>query len=115
MRSILVLDEDESFRKRSSEELTSAGYEVTTAADTQSGKDLVESCQPAMVVLNPYMDREAGFGLLEDVKRQYPDLPMVTIIPQNRVTDAAWLFKAEGFFKKSQDLDGLKKIAEELI
>ena len=114
MINILVVDEERSYRELLAEEMSNAGYEVTTAGDAKLAKELLRSRQPALVFVNPYMNGKEGFELLEQFSRERFDTPVVVMVPQ-AVANDDWLSKAQGYFVKGPDMEGVKQVAAEIV
>ncbi|MDY6990895.1 MAG: response regulator [Thermodesulfobacteriota bacterium] len=114
MINILVVDEERSYRELLAEVMSDAGYEVTTAGDAKLAKDLLRSCQPALVFVNPYMSGKEGFELLEQCRQNRTDTAIVVMVPQDLPNDD-WLTKAEGYFVKGPDMEKVKQVAAEIV
>jgi DNA-binding response OmpR family regulator len=71
--------------------------------------------QPDIVLLDLYLDGPEGFGLLEDMKRQYPHLPVIIVTAYDSYRDDPRVSHADGYVVKSIHFDELKlKIARVL-
>ncbi|MBW1743678.1 MAG: response regulator, partial [Deltaproteobacteria bacterium] len=77
MATILVVDDQACIREVISEELASEGHLVTLAGDAESVKGHVRFSEPDLVLLDLYLDGPDGISVLHDLKRQYPDLPVI--------------------------------------
>ncbi|HEY4960144.1 MAG TPA: HD domain-containing phosphohydrolase [Candidatus Limnocylindrales bacterium] len=77
---ILVVDDDESILEIISSMLTHAGYECRTVA---SGPEAIAALKAddsyALLLSDLAMEGMDGFGILERVKRLYPQLPVVMV------------------------------------
>ena len=74
---VLFIDDDESIRKVISIDLTDAGYQVFTAADGESGIDLLKD-QPCQIVITDI--RMPGIDGIEVVRRIKADDPDIEVI-----------------------------------
>ena len=115
MAKILVVDDQSCVRELLSLELTLAGYVVAGAADARSAKKRLLASRPDLVVLDLYLDEPDGFELLEDIKRQDPDMPVIIFTAYDTFRDDPRMSKADGYVVKSLDFAELKqRIAEGL-
>ena len=113
MAKILIIDDHACVRELLSEELTSEGYLVATAGDVESVSGHVRFSQPDLVLLDLYLDGPDGIGVLHDIKRQHPDLPVIIFTAYDSYVDDPRLSQADGYVMKSIVLDELKgKIAD---
>ena len=115
MAKILIVDDQACVRELLSEELILEGYQVATAGDVESVRGHLRFSQPDLVLLDLYLDGPDGIGVLHDIKRQHPDLPVIIFTAYDSYVDDPRLFQADGYVIKSIDLDELKgKIADVL-
>jgi len=113
--SILIVDDEQWIRKLLSEELIGEGYTVASVGDAESLRGYLRSSRPDLVVLDLYLDGPDGFVVLSDIKRQYPNLPVIIFTAYDSYVDDPRLSQADGYVIKSIDLDELKgKIADVL-
>jgi two-component system response regulator RegA len=63
--SILVVDDDETFRKRLAKALTSRGYDVQMAEDYDSAMSQCQQESPEWAILDLKMPKKSGLELLE--------------------------------------------------
>ncbi|MDY6950680.1 MAG: response regulator, partial [Thermodesulfobacteriota bacterium] len=83
MISILVVDEESRYRQRLAEEMSREGYQVTTAGDTRHAKDLLNSRQWKLVLVNPYIKGNQGFDLLDQCGKDQSDPSVIVMVPQH--------------------------------
>ncbi len=113
MGSILIIDDQPCVRELVSEELSLEGYQVHGVGNEKSVREYLLFLQPDLVLLDLYLGGPEGFGLLEDIKRQYPHLPVIIFTAYDTFMDDPRLSRADGYVIKSIDLDELKdKIAD---
>jgi putative nucleotidyltransferase with HDIG domain len=86
---ILVLDDDESSRDTVSLTLQHAGYECRSV---QSGQDAIAALQAddnyALLLSDLAMEGMDGFALLERVRQQYPQMPVVMVTANHDISTA---------------------------
>jgi len=76
---ILVIEDDAILRGALAEWLQTAGYGVRTAADGNSGLAAVRCAAPALVVTDIHMPGISGTMVIAELKRGYPEIPVVAI------------------------------------
>lgn len=109
MAEILIVDDQKCVRQLLGAELTLAGYHVTGADGAETAKACLSSSRPELVLLDLYLDGPQGFGLLDDIKARYPDIPVIVLTAYDGFRDDPRLSKADGYFIKSFDFDNLKR------
>jgi CheY-like chemotaxis protein len=76
---ILVVEDDAILREALEDWLTAAGYGVRKAADGSAGLAAVKLAVPALVVTDIQMPEMSGAMVIIELKRWYPDLPVIAI------------------------------------
>ncbi|MFZ0275693.1 MAG: response regulator [Candidatus Sulfotelmatobacter sp.] len=74
---ILVVDDEEAIREITSAILTAAGYQCRTAADGLEALDVLDSEKFDLMITNFMMPNLDGFGLMEQAKKKFPNMPVV--------------------------------------
>lgn len=108
MAKILIVDDQPCIRELLSEELLSEGYRVATAGDAESISGHLRFSRPDLIVLDLYLDGPDGIGVLRDIKREDPDLPVIIFTAYDSYMDDPRLSQADGYVIKSICLDELK-------
>ncbi len=115
MANIVIVDDQLCIRELLSEELILEGYQVYGVGDAESVREHLQILQPDLVLLVLYLEGPEGFGLLEDIKHQYPYLPVIIAAAYDSFLDDPRLSQADAYVIKSIYLDELKgKIADVL-
>jgi len=110
MQEILIIDDQQCIR-----ELISEGYRVHSLGDAKSVKVNLRFSKPDLVLLDLYLDEADGFGVLHDIKRQYPEIPVIIYTAYDSYREDPRVSKADGYVIKSMAFDELKeKIADVL-
>jgi len=80
-RSILVVDDEEGFRRFIARNLTESGYDVTALADWTTGKKLLEqgAIEPSVVVLEPSSREHNCLEELESIKQSVGSVPLLIL------------------------------------
>jgi two-component system, NtrC family, response regulator HydG len=79
MQRILLADDDPDSLEGLCTLLTAWGYEVGTAPDGRAALDKVGQFRPAVVITDVVMPALSGLELLEAVKREEPDIPVIVM------------------------------------
>ena len=108
MSKILIVDDQPCIQQFLADELASEGYRVATTGDAASVRGHLRFSAPDLVVLDLYLDGPDGIALLHDIKRQYPNLPVLIFTAYDSYRDDPELSEADGYLKKSVVLDELK-------
>src|SRR5579885_2765868 len=78
---ILIVDDEEDIRDLIAGILADEGYETRTAGDSDAALNAVRLRRPQLVVLDIWLQgsRLDGIQVLDTIKREQPDLPVVMI------------------------------------
>jgi len=109
MAKILIVDDEEGIRMLYSMELQDEGYEVITLPD---GKDLiavVNKEKPDCVVLDIKMREYNGLDLLQQVRKEHYDLPVILNSAYSSFKVDLKAVAADYYVVKSSDLSELKE------
>ena len=112
---ILIVDDEEDIRELIAGILHDEGYETRVAADSDSAIASVRSRRPQLVVLDIWLQgsRLDGIQVLDVMKREHPDLPVVMISGHGTVETAVASIKkgAYDFIEKPFKADRLIHVA----
>jgi DNA-binding NtrC family response regulator len=112
MPKILIVDDEEHIRYLYSEELTEAGYEVITTDSGYKLLEMIEKEKPDLVVLDIKMVEYNGLDLLQDIRNNFYELPVVLCTAYDTFKEDMKSIAADFYVIKSFDLTELKnKIA----
>jgi DNA-binding NtrC family response regulator len=110
---ILVVDDEQSIRALYAEELGDEGYEVITTGKCEQVSELISSEEVSVVVLDVRMDDCDGLDLLEELRNDYPTLPVILNTAYDSYRKDVKSVAADYYIVKSYDLSELKtKIAD---
>ena len=79
MAKILIVDDDVEFGTAFSKILKGEGYTTSVALSTQEGLKLLKKGKYDLVFADLSMPGQNGMVLLEEIKKNYPKLPVVII------------------------------------
>ena len=85
---ILVVDDDPPTRRLITAFFRNESIEVLEATDGESGLARVAADKPDLVLLDVHMDGMNGMEVLERLKAQWPDLPVVMLTGSHEIKDA---------------------------
>jgi len=108
MAKILVVDDEEHIRLLFSEELTEEGYEVITADSGEGLLDLIRKERPDLVVLDIKLADCNGLDLLQDIRNNFYDLPVILCTAYDTFKEDIKSIAADFYVVKSFDLTELK-------
>ena len=115
MAKILINDDQQCVRELISEELISEGYRGHSLGDAKSVKVNLRFSKPDLVLLDLYLDETDGFGVLHDIKGQFPEVPIIVYTAYDSYREDPRVSGADGYVIKSVLFDELKgKIADVL-
>jgi DNA-binding response OmpR family regulator len=76
-KKILVVDDEEDWRVKTSESLTNAGFEVVLAADASEALRRAEQQDVGLIILDDYLGGESGIMLTRFLHRNHPEKPIL--------------------------------------
>lgn len=77
-KTILIVDDDEDFRYQLRLMLTKMGFSVKEADCPDAARQELQGFQPDMAIVDLMMDEvDAGFTLCYQIKKQYPEMPVL--------------------------------------
>jgi CheY-like chemotaxis protein len=79
MARILLIEDDDNFRKMLKLTLTDVGYEVIEATDGEQGIDLYRRQPADLVVTDIIMPNKEGTETIIQLKKEFPDVKIVAI------------------------------------
>ncbi len=110
--TVLVVDDEEAMREVLRSRLEAWGYRVGLAAAAAEAERLARESEPAAVVSDVVLPDASGLELLERLRADQPDRPVVLITAHGTVDLAVEAMKrgAQDFLTKPLDYDKLKSI-----
>jgi len=115
--SILVVDDEASFRNILSSVLQSEGYLVETASDGEEVFPIVDKKKIDLMLLDIQMKKVDGFEVLQYVKKKHPAIKVVMLTGFSEMANAvkARSMGAEGFISKPYDLFNLLETIKSVL
>ena len=116
---VLVVDDEEDIRDLIAGILGDEGYEARVAADSDSALAALRLRRPQLVILDIWLQGSKldGIQILEQLKREYPDLPVVMISGHGTIETAVSSIKkgAYDFIEKPFKADRLVHVAQRAL
>ena len=107
--SLLLVDDDATYRERLAKAITARGYEVRTAADAESAVALAEADSPEFAVLDLRMPGESGLELLRRLMAIDPTTRVLMLTGYGSIATAmeAVRLGAVNYLTKPADVDDI--------
>ena len=116
-RRLLVVDDEEPQRSMLTSILGRAGFEVDAASDGRGALELLNGSSHDLVLTDQRMPGMDGLELLERVRREYPDVPVVLMTAYGSVSTAVEAMKrgAADYLTKPFEREELLLVIEKVI
>ena len=115
MKTILVVDDDDSIRRLIELELKEDGYEVLTAANAQDALKLVQTEPLDLVILDIRMPGMDGLEALPRILGLKEGLKVILNTAYSQYQESFMSWAADAYIIKSADLTELKAKVKELL
>ena len=118
MASLLVVDDERNIRVRLAGFLENCGHSVQTAETGQQALDLLSSSRPVDLVLTDYRLAELnGLELLQQIKRQTPETPVILMTAYGTIENAVAAMKAGAYdyLAKPFSLEQIQHVVERAL
>lgn len=114
---ILLIDDDDSLRRVTEYNLTSAGFQVVVASSGQQGLASFRALAPDLVVTDVQLGDMSGLLVLTEVKNESPETPVVIITAFGSIEMAVLAMNqgAFNFITKPFDRDTLRRTCEKAL
>jgi two-component system response regulator RegA len=105
--SILLVDDDETFRERLGRALRERGFEVTTAASAAAGADAARAARFRYAVIDLRMPGASGLELVAALRERAPEMRVVVLTGYGSIASAveAMHLGAHHYLSKPADAD----------
>lgn len=78
-KHILAVDDEAQIRDLLREALTIKGYRVTTTAEPDVARKIVQQDAPDLIIMDLQIEEGDGFTLIEDVRKLGPKIPILLL------------------------------------
>jgi DNA-binding NtrC family response regulator len=115
--SLLIVDDEESFRKLIGRELERVGYGVTTAGGLEEARQALSQRTFHVVVLDVRMPDGSGLEMLKEIKEASPSTEVIMLTAYGTVQEAIRAMKegAHDFLTKPCKLGELEAVLEKAV
>ena len=115
--SLLLVDDEEAFRRLAGNELAHAGYRVTTAANLAEAREILGQQSFDIALLDVRMPDGTGLDLLAGIKERSPATQVVMLTGHATVEDAIRAMKdgALDFLTKPFRFEELEAVLEKVV
>lgn len=109
---ILLIDDEDGFRRPMEFWLRAKGYQVTGVASGEEGLKMIEQEHPSMVYLDMKMPGMNGIETLRKIREKDKKLPVIMITAYGTSNDMkeAEQLGVSGFFRKDDDFASAAKL-----
>ncbi|HVF69841.1 MAG TPA: response regulator transcription factor [Xanthomonadales bacterium] len=109
MNRILIAEDDATIREGIQTFLTDNNYIVDAVEDGAAALDAVRRRQPDLVILDLGLPKITGESVCQEIKKQFPDLPVIILTAKNQTMDVVTGFKlgADDYIGKPFELEEL--------
>lgn len=117
MAKILIVDDEESFRKVLTHVFELDGHSVRTARNGREGLEALDADPADVVISDVKMPDMTGIEMLRAIRETQPDLGLILMTAYSSVENAREAFKlgAEDFIEKPFDVEELKLIVRKVL
>lgn len=112
VQRVLVIDDEPDIRELLDLTLSRMGLDVTTAEDLTAARQALQDQSFSFCLTDMRLPDGNGLDLVEEISRQFPNLPTAVITAHGRIEDAVHALKmgAFDFVSKPVDLKMLRKL-----
>lgn len=115
MKSILIVEDDDSQRMLYETEIAEMGYGVKLASDGDEAVEAVKKSKPDLVILDLMMPRKHGLDALREILSAEPTTPVIINTAYSHYKEDFMSWAAEQYVVKSADLSELKKAIQRIL
>jgi two-component system NtrC family response regulator len=102
---ILVVDDDDNLRWVLQTQLEQMGYSVATAADGASALETIDKEPPALVLTDWKMPGMSGMELLEQIRRDNPEIPVLIMTAFGTIQSAVQAMRSGAYDYLTKPID----------
>ena len=94
MKKILIVDDEDSFRKSLASQLKLKGFGVVEACDGLEGVEMAGKFKPDVILSDVHMDNMNGFMMVEELQ-QFPATASIPVIMMTSAASAAGAWNSD--------------------
>ena len=109
MASILIIEPDKDLENFLKDFLVKKGHETKTASQGSESLSLIDKYQPDLLILDRNVTDVRGESVCWEVKKEYPELPVILLVEEPEVKKIKKLYRAgaDDFISKPINTDWL--------
>lgn len=118
MKRVLIVDDHAIIRKGLRQIFEESDrYEVAESSDGQKALEMIRKEQWDIVLLDINMPRRSGLEVLQQIKREFPKLPVLvlSIYPENIYAVRCMKTGAAGYMTKNSSPDAIIDVVEQIL
>ena len=115
MEKILLVDDEPNIGLFYKEVLCEEGYEVLEAESGKESFDILRREPIDLVLLDIKLRSESGLDVLQNLTKEFPNLPVVLCTAYSSFQDDYISWLAEAYIVKSSDTDELLKVIKKIL
>ncbi len=115
MKTVLVVDDEESIRLLYKEELEDAGYGVLMASDGKKALEVIGKDRPDLVTLDIRMPGMDGIEVLQKIKQLDRSIPVIMSTAYGEYRQDFNVWASDAYIIKTANLDELVETIENLL
>lgn len=114
--TILVIDDNEAFRKLLAETLTLWGFNAAEAVDGQQAMTIIEQFSPDLIIVDLDMPNMNGLEFTKRVKAINPSFPVIMVTAYARLYDSKEIdaSQPDAFLQKPVHMDKLLEVIQRM-
>jgi len=114
---ILVVDDDENLRWVLQTQLEDMGYQASTATDGLEALEAIGQSPPSLVLTDLKMPGLSGMDLLDRIRKEYPEVPVVIVTAFGTIQSAVHAMRAGAYdyLTKPIDFEELGLVVERVL
>ncbi len=107
-KRILIIDDEKLIRWSLIQKLSEWNLETLEAETCELGKQILERESPDLVILDVNLPDKKGTDFLEEIKGQWPELPVILITAYGSIDDAVTAMRRGAYDFITKPIDNLK-------
>ena len=112
---ILIIDDEPRIRQLIANFLQSRGYATIQAENGLGVIDRITSNHVRLVIMDILMDHQAGLESLTQIRKHFPDLPVIMLSSDSYYLDMSTYLGASAILGKPINLETLNEKVEQLL
>ena len=107
-KNILIIDDEKLIRWSLVQKLASWNLETQEAETCEEGKQIIEKEPPDLVILDVNLPDKKGTDFLEEIKSQWPEIPVIMITAYGSIDDAVTAMRLGAYDFITKPINDLK-------